>query len=140
MELEEESTASSGAERTSRHPRSDLTRATDERPTPTTSTGVGLEYQRERVLPNGTSHCDTSEFGRQGVPPVSFLGHMAANTEDSMDTEEGTTRLDVAQKRRLEDIDLPPTSGSEGEPDRSTANVWFGGRTRRRRMDRGKSA
>ncbi|KAK9687868.1 hypothetical protein QE152_g35953 [Popillia japonica] len=80
---------------------------------------------------------------------------MAANTEDSMDTEEGTTRLDVAQKRRPEDLDLPPTSGSEGEPDgeewteakarkrarpRSTANVWFGGRTRRRRMDRGKSA
>ncbi|KAK9745443.1 hypothetical protein QE152_g6958 [Popillia japonica] len=71
--------------------------------------------------------------------------------------EEGTTRLDVAQKRRLEeDLDLPSTSGSEGEPDgeewteakeetsrgrpRSTVNVWFGGRTRRRRMDRGKSA
>ncbi|KAK9687359.1 hypothetical protein QE152_g36498 [Popillia japonica] len=43
---------------------------------------------------------------------------MAANTEDCMDTEEGIPRLDVAQKRRLEeDLKLPPTSGSEGEPD-----------------------
>ncbi|KAK9679248.1 hypothetical protein QE152_g40177, partial [Popillia japonica] len=49
---------------------------------------------------------------------------MAANIEDSMDTEEGTTRLDVAQKRRLEeDLDLPSTSGSEGEPEEGTTRL-----------------
>ncbi|KAK9679864.1 hypothetical protein QE152_g39655 [Popillia japonica] len=54
---------------------------------------------------------------------------MAANTEDSMDTEEETTRLDVAQKRRLEDLDLPPTSGSEGEPD---GEEWTEAKARKR--------
>ncbi|KAK9701919.1 hypothetical protein QE152_g30280 [Popillia japonica] len=55
---------------------------------------------------------------------------MAANIEDSMDTEEGTTRLDVAQKRRLEeDLDLPSTSGSEGEPD---GEEWTEAKARKR--------
>ncbi|KAK9686007.1 hypothetical protein QE152_g37509 [Popillia japonica] len=68
------------------------------------------------LCPNGTSHCDTSEFGWQRVPPEhrGLHGHRRRNNET---------------RRREIDADLPPTSGSEGEPD---GEEWTESKARKR--------